>query len=87
MNMWWDSASEVVRANLEAQHVVSLRLMKIARGGRAAEQETRRMISEKFDASAEAALMLASGGTPIRVVKRYRSLIRANAKRLCRRRH
>jgi hypothetical protein len=80
--MWWD----LMQANLEAQRVMSLRLWKIAQGGTGAAQETRRMISEKFDASAEAAITLATGGTPIQVMNRYRSIMRANEKRLRRRR-
>ena len=83
MRMWWD----FLEANMEMQRVVSLRLLKIAQGGSEAAQETRRMISEKVDASAEAALTLATGGTPAQVMKRYRSIVRANEKRLRRPRH
>jgi hypothetical protein len=82
MRMWWD----FVQANLEAQRVVSLRLWKIAQGGTGAARESRRMIMEKFDASTEAAITLATGGTPTQVMNRYRRIMRANEKRLRRRR-
>ncbi len=44
------------------------------------------MANEKVAASIEAGLTLASGGSPSKVLRRYRTLMRANAKRLSRRR-
>jgi hypothetical protein len=31
--MWWKLSREIVAANLEAQHVIALRLLKLAKGG------------------------------------------------------
>jgi hypothetical protein len=43
------------------------------------------MVTEKIAASAEAAATLATGGTPQAVLRRYRTIMRANTKRLSRR--
>lgn len=69
-------------ANLEAQRVIGLRIAKLALGGPAAQLEARRMIVEKLKASADASVALASGQTPQSVLRRYRTIMRANAKRL-----
>jgi len=73
-------------AGFEAQHVIALRLVKLAAGGPAAELEARRMVTEKIAASAEAVATLATGGSPQTVLRRYRTIMRANTKRLSRRR-
>ena len=78
---WFDTAMLMA----EAQEVVALRLMKLARGGRAAEAEARRMVSEKIDAAAEATWALAMGAEPAQIVNRYRSHVDANRRRLSRR--
>jgi hypothetical protein len=44
--LWMDATD----FGLQAQHVVSMRLMKIAGGGRAGVAECGRMFAEKFDA-------------------------------------
>jgi hypothetical protein len=59
-----------------------LRLAKLARGGAAAETESRRMVTEKLTAGTEAALALATGKSPDSVVRRYRTIMRANKRRL-----
>ncbi len=43
------------------------------------------MLAEKWTASAEAAATLASGGSPPKVLKRYRAIMLANERRLKRR--
>ena len=55
----WDAAL----LGLETQRVMSLRLIKIAAGGPAAQAEARRMVTEKTAALAEAAATLAAGGS------------------------
>jgi hypothetical protein len=40
------------------------------------------MVTEKLTAAAEATVALASGQSPRSVVRRYRTLMRANARRL-----
>ena len=69
---------------VESQQVIWLRSMKLAAGGTKAEKEARLMVSEKMlMASLEGGRML-MGATSANVVKRYRSKVRANVKRLSR---
>ncbi|HEY5237640.1 MAG TPA: hypothetical protein VIJ62_04605 [Rhizomicrobium sp.] len=84
--MWWKFSWDIAAANLEAQRVIALRVMKLAKGGPAAQKEARKMVNEKMLASVEAAATLASGGSPEKVLGRYRTIMRANAKRLSARR-
>lgn len=83
--MWWKFSSDMAAATFEAQRVIALRLMKLAQGGPAAQQEAQKMVSEKIMASTEAAMALASGSSPEAVVRRYRTIMRANEKRLSKR--
>lgn len=82
---WLNLSRDIMHANLEAQHVIALRLLKLARGGTAADTEARRMVTEKVAAGAEAAAALSTGKSPRSVVRRYRTIMRANAKRLVKR--
>ena len=75
--MWWKFSSDVAAATFEAQRVIALRLMKPAGGGPAAQHEAQKMV-----ASVEAASTLAGGGSMETVVRRYRTIMRANEKRL-----
>jgi hypothetical protein len=79
---WMKLSSDVMMANFEAQRVIGLRLVKLAQGGAAAEDESHRMVSEKLAAAAEAATALAIGKSPHAIVRRYRTIIRANKRRL-----
>jgi len=72
-------------AGLQAQRVVGLRLQKLAAGGPSAQSEAQLMFTEKIVAGAEAVATLASGGSASSVVRRYRTIMRANEKRLTRR--
>ena len=69
---------------LETQGVISLRVMKLWRGGHAAEVEALRMVTEKTSALMEASLTLAGGGSARTVLRRYRTHVRANKRRLLR---
>ena len=80
--MWWNFSSDMAAAAFEAQRVIALRMMKLAQGGPAAQQEAQKMVSEKIMASTEAAMALASGSSPESVLTRYRTIMRANEKRL-----
>jgi len=80
--MWWKFPWDVAATNLEAQSVIALRLTKLAKGVRAAQKEAHKMVSEKILASIEAATTLACGGAPEKVLRRYRTIMRANTKRL-----
>jgi hypothetical protein len=66
----------------EANGVVGLRLIKIARGGPDAAQEISLMVREKIDAAAEAAATLVGGGTVAAVLTDYRRRVSLNAQRL-----
>ncbi len=81
---WLRLGFDTVRLGVEAQTVVALRLAKLSLGGAAAQAEAQRMVTEKMEAAAEAAMTLATGGTAERVVQDYRRKVRANARRLSR---
>ena len=86
MASWWKNSCDLVLSGFDAQRVIALRLLKLARGGPAANIEARRMLVEKWMASAQAAAILASGGSGPKVLKHYRSVMRSNERRLDRRR-
>jgi hypothetical protein len=69
---------------IEANGVVALRVMKLARGGRRARREAKLMVSEKIDAAFEATARLMAGASSDEIVHRYRQHVAANAKRLSR---
>lgn len=73
---------DAVLLGLESQRVMGLRLMKLSRGGRAAHAEALRMFSEKTTALAEAGTTLARGGSAGTVIRRYRTHVRSNKRRL-----
>jgi hypothetical protein len=79
---WLKLSTNIALANMDAQRVIALRLAKLAKGGPAAYRESRRMVVEKVAASAEAGLAIWSGKSPNSVVRRYRSIVRANERRL-----
>lgn len=81
---WFGLAADAMRLGLEMQQVIGLRLLKVSAGGAAAEAEMTRMVTEKAAAFTEAATTLATGGTPNRVLRRMRSHVRANQRRLAR---
>ncbi|MEO6608028.1 MAG: hypothetical protein ABIN69_06125 [Aestuariivirga sp.] len=86
MNSWWKFSNDLFAANLEAQRVIALRVYKLALGGSSAQKEAERMVSEKMLASVEAATTVAAGGSPQKILRRYRTIMRANAKRLSKKR-
>lgn len=82
---WMKLSSDMMLANFQAQRVISLRLAKLAQGGSSAEMESRRMVTEKIAAAGEIAMAIACGASPQSVVRRYRAIMRANERRLSRR--
>lgn len=78
--LWFDLSM----LGIESQHVIWLRSMKIAMGGKAGEREARRMVTEKTTAAGEAGLALATGKSINSVVSGYRKKVRANRRRLSR---
>lgn len=83
--IWMDLAFSSAQLCQEAQEVVMLRCMKLATGGPAGQSEVQRMMTEKGFALAEAIGTLATGGSAQKVVRGYRSRVRANKRRLSRR--
>jgi hypothetical protein len=73
---------EVIMLSLEANCVIGLRLMKIARGGVDAAHEVFLMVQEKVDAAAEAHGTLMGGGDVEAVLIGYRRRVALNARRL-----
>ena len=78
---WIRLASDTILLAMEAQIVIGLRLGQIAMG-RSSLAENQLMVSEKLLAWAEAAMTVATGGSPHKVVDGYREKVRANTKRL-----
>jgi hypothetical protein len=81
---WMKLAFTSAQAWQEAQVVMSLRAMRLARGGALAQAEATRMVTEKSAALVEAAMTVATGGSAEKVVRGYRTRVRANKRRLTR---
>ena len=79
---WMRLTRDAMLLGMETQRVMGLRLMKLSRGGRAAEAEALRMVAEKTNALIEAGTTLARGGSVERVIRRYRTHVRSNKRRL-----
>ena len=83
-----------MRLGIEAQQVIGLRMLRLARGGTLAQRETQRMIVEKGAAliasQFAAAAALAGGGrhnAAGRALRPYQRAVSRNRHRLTRRRH
>lgn len=81
--------SDSIAMSIAANQVIGLRLMKIAIGGAHGDRESRLMVSEKFEAAAEAgmeaALSVATGQAhraPGRALAAYRKRVNRNLRRL-----
>ena len=90
----WTAWLDATAAWSDVHMVIALRTLRIAGGGAAAMSEAQRMISEKVIANAQAQLaagMALAGGRGLEGAKRaaakpYRKAVRANRRRLTRRR-
>jgi hypothetical protein len=71
-----------IQLAIEANEVISLRMMKIISGGPGAIAEIQLMITEKIDASAEAGTNLIFGQSPAAAVARVREHVANNHRRL-----
>ncbi|HEX3666802.1 MAG TPA: hypothetical protein VHU23_16375 [Rhizomicrobium sp.] len=67
---------------LECQQAIALRLLKLSIGGPKARRESRKMVTEKVDAAFAAGQLAMGGASPTRLLKSYRTKVRANVKRL-----
>ena len=70
--------------SIEAQHVIGLRMMKLAMGGKNAQAEASRMVTEKIAETMAVAATLMSGGSGHAVVAQVRRRVRSNSRRLSR---
>jgi hypothetical protein len=78
-------AGDAAMLGLETQQVMQLRMMKLFAGGPKAQSEALRMVTEKTAALAEATMTVAQGGSARRVIRRYRSRVKSNRRRLSKR--
>jgi hypothetical protein len=84
LGAWFGLTAEWARLGMAAQQVIALRLLRMAAGGAAAQSELARMVTEKAPALAEAAASTAMGAPARKVARRYRTRVKANARRLSR---
>jgi hypothetical protein len=76
---------EIAMLSFEAQRVVALRTIKLARGGKRARAEASRMAAEKLAEGWGLAAALSRGRPPAKALKKIRRRVRGNARRLSRR--
>jgi hypothetical protein len=88
-NPWVRFAFNAWSLGLQASSVISLRTLKIAAGGAAAEAETRLMFVEKIEAgwalqgkAMSGRLGLTAYGATTRTLAHYRRKVRSNQRRL-----
>ena len=74
--------TELAMLGVEAQMVIGQRMAMFMLGGPKARTEGRLMVREKVKAAGEAAMTIAMGGTPRKVVRGYRRKVQANHRRL-----
>jgi len=71
---------------IEANHVITLRMMKLMMGGKDSRREAQLMISEKIEAAIKAGASALAGASSEEIVRQYRRRVAANKKRLSRKR-
>jgi hypothetical protein len=74
--------TELAMLGVEAQMVIGQRMAMFMLGGPKARKEAQLMVTEKVKAAGEAAVTIAMGGTPQKVVRSYRRKVQANHRRL-----
>ena len=79
--LWMKLATDTTMLAMEAQSVIWARMSQVAMG-QGTPDETMLMVTEKVNAFAEAAAMIAAGGSAQQVVSGYRQKVQANAERL-----
>ncbi|MDN3574856.1 hypothetical protein [Methylobacterium longum] len=75
-------STDLAMLGVEAQMVIGQRIAMLMVGGPKARAEAQRMVTEKVLAAGSAAMTLAKGGGPHKVVRSYRTKVRANHRRL-----
>jgi hypothetical protein len=81
---WFSFAADVAILSMAAQQVIALRMLKLAAGGAVAHREAVRMATEKMKAGIEAGAITATGGSSRKVLRRYKTRVKANSRRLSR---
>lgn len=71
-----------IMLGIEANRVIGLRVMRLMLGGRGARREAKLMVREKIHAALSANASVMAGASPDEVIRMYRGLVAANAKRL-----
>ncbi len=79
---WLAMGTDLAMLGIEAQMVIGQRIAMLMVGGPKARAEAQRMVTEKVLAAGTAAMTLATGGSPHKVVRGYRRKVRANRRRL-----
>jgi hypothetical protein len=79
---WLTMGTEIAMLGVEAQMVIGQRMAMFMLGGPKARKEAQLMVTEKVKAAGEAAMTIAMGGTPRKVVRGYRQKVQANTRRL-----
>ncbi len=74
--------TKLAMLSVEAQMVIGQRMAMFMLGGPKARKEARWMMTEKVKAAGEAAVTIALGGAPHKVVRGYRQKVQANHRRL-----
>jgi len=74
--------AELDDAGAESNRVIGPRLAKLMRGGKGAQREAERLVSEKIRAAAKAGASLMACASSDQIVRQYRKRVAANAKRL-----
>jgi hypothetical protein len=82
---WIKLATDTSLLAMESQSVIFTRLTQIALG-QGTPAEAMLMVTEKVSAFGEAAVTIALGGSPHKVVRGYRRHVKANVRRLKRER-
>lgn len=82
---------KMLQFGVVVQNVAALRIRRLVAGGTSSQAEFRRMIGEKFDAFAEAQIIIATGvvtgyseNVTGRILHAYEKRVRANRRRLSR---
>lgn len=92
-NPWLELTFKTMQLGFDAQNVIALRMMRFAAGGARGQNEARRMVTEKIAAGGQAQLTAVSGiitgqkDTVVagKVLRGLRKQVRANKRRLSRR--
>ena len=76
--------TDLAMLGVEAQMVIGERIAMLVVGGPKARKEARRIVTEKVLAAGGAAVTLATGGSPRKVVRGYHKKVQANHRLLTR---